>query len=63
MDPQVKKLRDQLYMPVNAAQVHCDGSAIKSFVTHIKSRLFASDAKRETLQKLVICCNLFGVHF
>ena len=30
----------------NPARVHCDADALKSFVTHIKSKLYVSEAKR-----------------
>ena len=50
---QVQELRDLLCMVSRPAQVHCDGNAIKEFVSQINHRLYASEKKGISSSKQV----------
>ena len=47
---QVTALRDDLKMARRPAQVHCDGMAIKGFVTQINRKLYQAVAKKDSFK-------------
>lgn len=47
LNPQVKIMRDTLFMALEPAQAHCDAVAIKEFVSNINHELHTSQTKRD----------------